>query len=110
MSPPYRQHAYTPHHHPHDDGRQMPRRPPSSPARNTQQPRSNPHSYALVHHGKQVRVGPVDPALAYAAWRAEALPDQRHRARRDHTSRSRGTPRRTAFDFRHVAQPHGGQA
>ena len=59
MSPPYRQHAYTPHHHPHDDGRQMPRRPPSSPARNTQQPRSNPHSYALVHHGKQVRVGPV---------------------------------------------------
>jgi murein DD-endopeptidase MepM/ murein hydrolase activator NlpD len=58
MSPPYRQHNHTPHHHPHDDGRQAPRRPPQ-PARNAPQSRSNPHSYALVHHGKQVRVGPV---------------------------------------------------
>lgn len=58
MSPPHRQHAYAPHHHPHDDGRQMPRRPPP-PTRTAPQPRSNPHSYALVHHGKQVRVGPV---------------------------------------------------
>ena len=58
MSPPYRQSSYASHHHPHDDGRQMPRRPPQ-PARNAPQPRSNPHSYAFVHHGKQVRVGPV---------------------------------------------------
>jgi murein DD-endopeptidase MepM/ murein hydrolase activator NlpD len=58
MSPPYRQHNHNPHHHPHDDGRQAPRRPPQ-PVRNAPQPRSNPHSYALVHHGKQVRVGPV---------------------------------------------------
>jgi hypothetical protein len=58
MSPPYRQSHHVPHHHPHDDGRQMSRRPPQ-PARNAPPPRSNPHSYALVHHGKQVRVGPV---------------------------------------------------
>jgi murein DD-endopeptidase MepM/ murein hydrolase activator NlpD len=60
MSPPHRQYSHAPHHHPHDDGRQMPRRPPP-PARNAPPPRSsaNPHSYALVHHGKQVRVGPV---------------------------------------------------
>jgi len=58
MSPPYRQHNHNPHHHPHDDGRQAPRRPPQQ-VRTAPQPRSNPHSYALVHHGKQVRVGPV---------------------------------------------------
>ena len=58
MSPPYRQYNHTPHHYPHDDGRQMPRRPPP-PARNTPQPRSKPNGYALIHHGKQVRVGPV---------------------------------------------------
>src|SRR3569833_2667186 len=58
MSPPYRQSNYAAHHHPHDDGRQMLRRP-QQPSRTAPQPRSNPHSYALVHHGKQVRVGPV---------------------------------------------------
>jgi len=58
MSPPYRQYSHAPHHHPHEDGRQAPRRPPPQ-ARNAPQPRSNPHGYALVHHGKQVRVGPV---------------------------------------------------
>lgn len=58
MSPPHRHHNQTPHHYPHDDGRQMPRRPPP-PARNISQPRSKPNGYALIHHGKQVRVGPV---------------------------------------------------
>lgn len=58
MSPPYRQYSHASHHHPHDDARQMPRRPPQ-PARNAPQQRSNAHGYALVHHGKQVRVGPV---------------------------------------------------
>lgn len=55
MSSHHRHHDHA-HHHPHDDGRAMPRRPPQNrphPAR------QNPHSYALVHHGKQVRVGPV---------------------------------------------------
>jgi len=58
MSPPPRQYNHAPHHYPHDDGRQMPRRLPP-PARNTPQPRSKPNGYALIHHGRQVRVGPV---------------------------------------------------
>jgi len=60
MSPPYRSYEYAPHHHPHDDGRGMPRRPPP-PARNAPPPpqRSQSRGYALVHGGKQVRIGPV---------------------------------------------------
>lgn len=44
-----------PHHHGHDHVRGPQRRP----APGHSQPRQNPHGYTLVHHGKQVRFGPV---------------------------------------------------
>jgi len=60
MSSHYRHHDHHPHHHhPHDDGRNPPRRPPQQARPQPANPQHNPHSYTLVHHGRQVRVGPV---------------------------------------------------
>ncbi|MBY0381984.1 MAG: M23 family metallopeptidase [Xanthobacteraceae bacterium] len=58
MSSHYRPHDQHAHHHPHDDGRALQRRH-AHQGRPQAAPRHNPHSYTLVHHGKQVRVAPV---------------------------------------------------
>ncbi|WP_298882895.1 peptidoglycan DD-metalloendopeptidase family protein [uncultured Bradyrhizobium sp.] len=58
MSKSSAQYSQYPQHHPHDHGRSFPRRPAAAVAAAIPLPAAD-DAYTIVHHGKQVRLGPV---------------------------------------------------
>jgi len=58
MSKSSAQYSQYPQHHPHDHGRSFPRRPAPAVAAAIPLPATD-DAYTIVHHGKQVRLGPV---------------------------------------------------
>ena len=58
MSKSSAQYSQYPQHHPHDHGRALHRRPAAAAAAAIPLPDAD-DAYTIVHHGKQVRLGPV---------------------------------------------------